>query len=286
MITVGNPSFLSWKQIRNLGFSRAIFNSITDKISLVSVNIESDLNGIRLHRIYDTYVSDQKRIVSYNLGMAFAKYYSEKLLDIPNLIHVETLKKQDAIIFTRNLGDPKREPDLVGLSPDGNWHVFESKGTTQGQLESKLADAKEQVGQVSTIHNQTPATFSACATNIGYDRIVSLIDDPDDKTNRDFEINTKKFIDTYYSPFLSIENVFEKKSQLREMDGFRYYANDIEMQGLRLTIGLEEETYFLLKESSITNIFEGLNKMKNIIGGLSEEASIGLDGILVKYEEY
>lgn len=284
IITVGNPSFISWNSIRTLGFARAIYNSIIEKISLIAVNIESDLNGMRLHQIYDTYVSDQKRIVSYNMGMAFAKYYSEKLLDIPHLIHVETLKKQKAITFSRIDGESKREPDLVGRSTDGNWHVFEAKGTTQNQLDSKLSEAKEQVEQVDTIHNQTPATFNACATNIGYDRVFSLIEDPESKKNKKAEINIEKYVDAYYSFFTSLENILDKRSQIRQMDGFRYYASDIEAKGLQLTIGLEEETYSLLKEKSPSRLFEGLSKMKDFIGGLSEEASIGLDGFLVKYK--
>lgn len=44
-------------------------------------------------------VSDKKRIVSYNLGMAFAKFYAEKLLDIPSLVHVESLKALGSIEF-------------------------------------------------------------------------------------------------------------------------------------------------------------------------------------------
>lgn len=284
IITVGNPSFISWNTIRSLGFSRAIYNSIIAKIGLIASNIQSDLNGMRLHPIYDTYVSDEKKIVSYNMGMAFAKYYSEKLLDIPQLIHVEALKKQNVITFTRNVGASKREPDLVGRTADGNWHVFEAKGTTQNQLNSKIKEAKEQVEQVDTIHNQNPATFNACATNIGYDRVFTLIEDPDSKKNKIVELNVEKYLDTYYSSFMSMESILDKRSEIREMDGFRYYANDIEAKGVRLTIGLEEETYSLLKEKSISKLFDGLGKMKNFIGGLSDEASIGLDGFVVLYK--
>ena len=99
MITVGNPSFITKKQIRDFGLARAIYSSVIEKFGVVFENISSDRNGMRLHPIYHTHVSDKKRIVSYNLGMAFAKFYAEKLLDIPNLIHVENLKSLGIIEF-------------------------------------------------------------------------------------------------------------------------------------------------------------------------------------------
>lgn len=104
MVTVGNPSFLSLQKIRDHGLARALYDSIIKKVAIVANNIQSDQAGIRRHQIFDTYVSDEKRIVSYNLGMAFAKLYSEKLLGIPNLVHIEFLKKQNAVTFVQQAG--------------------------------------------------------------------------------------------------------------------------------------------------------------------------------------
>lgn len=99
IVTVGNPSFFSWDSIRQNGLFRTLSDSIIQKVLLVQANIDSSPAGIGLHPIFHGYVSDQKRIVSYNLGMAVAKIYAEKLLEIPNLIHVESLKKIGAITF-------------------------------------------------------------------------------------------------------------------------------------------------------------------------------------------
>ena len=73
MVTVGNPSFISRQKIRDFGLARAIYDSVIEKVGTVWENIESDRTGMRLHPIYHSHVSDKKRIVSYNLGMAFAK---------------------------------------------------------------------------------------------------------------------------------------------------------------------------------------------------------------------
>src|SRR4030095_5137145 len=134
IVTVGNPSFLSWQDIRNYGLFRAISTSVVQKVLLVQANISSSPSGMHLHPIFQTYLSDQKRIVSYNLGMAVAKIYAEKLLSIPNLTHVESLKKVNAITFVAQPGRSK-EPDLVGKTENGDWHVFEAKGTSQKYLE-------------------------------------------------------------------------------------------------------------------------------------------------------
>ena len=175
MITVGSPSFISWREIRANGFFRTLSNSIIQKFLLVQANIESSPNGMNLHHSFHNHVSDQKRIVSYNLGMAFAKYYAEKLLKIPNLTHLETLKKIGAVTFVKQSGKSK-EPDLVGMTSNGDWHVFEAKGMSSNKLATEVNKAKNQARQISTIHGQNPATLSACATFFGSNRITSLID--------------------------------------------------------------------------------------------------------------
>ncbi len=81
IITVGCPSFISWEAIRQNGLMRVLSNSIVRKILLVHDNIDLVENNLVLHPIFQQQVSDQKRIVSYNLGMAFAKIYAERLLD-------------------------------------------------------------------------------------------------------------------------------------------------------------------------------------------------------------
>jgi hypothetical protein len=107
LITVGNPSFITKNDIKTNGLMRTLSNAILKKVILVQTNIKVNRNEICLHPIFDTYVSDEKRIVSYNLGMAIAKLYASELFDIPNLIHVETLKQQGSVILPKTQSSQK-----------------------------------------------------------------------------------------------------------------------------------------------------------------------------------
>ena len=206
IITVGNPSYFSLQAIRDYGFARVMYDSIFKKIAIVASNIQSDLGGMRRHPIFDGYVSDEKRIVSYNLGMAFAKLYSEKLLGIPNLVHTEFLKRQNAITFARQAANVRpKEPDLVGQTSDGNWHLFEAKGVSSStsQLNRKIAEAKNQVRQVAAIHGVAPLTGSACATFIGRDRILTHLVDPPSDEGKKLKLIEKSLSILITHPFCS-----------------------------------------------------------------------------------
>ncbi len=291
IITVGNPSFLSWQSIRQFGLARALYDSILEKVALVASNIESDPAGMRRHPIFDTYVSDKKRIVSYNLGMAFAKFYSEKLLGIPNLIHIEFLKKNGAVAFAPQPGnDRPKEPDLVGQTPDGSWHVVEAKGvsTSESQLSGKIAEAKLQIQQVATIHGASPATGNACATYIGADRIFTRLEDPPSSDGKRLELVREKFYDAYYAPFLLAEASLQTARRKERIDGLEVDFFDLERANRRIRIGLDSEIAELV-----------LSKRYDISSGISQKLrqysssdrpmdrySIGLDGFVVGYTDH
>ena len=57
----------------------------------------------------------------YNLGMAFAKFYAEKLLNIPSLVHVESLEGTWIIEFL-TLKMEKVETRSCGAMSNGDWH--------------------------------------------------------------------------------------------------------------------------------------------------------------------
>lgn len=289
IITVGSPSFISWREIRENGLFRTISNAIIQKFLLVQANIESNPNSMNLHHSFYNHVSDQKRIVSYNLGMAFAKYYAEKLLEIPNLTHLETLKKIGAVTFVNQYGRSK-EPDLVGMTSNGDWHVFEAKGMSSNKLLTELNKAKNQAQQISTIHGQNPATLSACATYFGIDRIQSLIKDPESDGEKQIELKKDLFYEGYYNSFFSFGELLNKKSTKDKYENIDYQSFDIKTRDLELTIGLESEIFELLQEKNYNQIDEfysskSNNKETNYVLD-SEEISIGLDGFIVKYTNY
>lgn len=288
IISVGSPSFISWRAIRENGLFRVLSTSILQKWALVHDNIESIENNLILHPIFLQQVSDQKRIISYNLGMAFAKIYAERLLEIPNLIHVETLKKLDAITF-HNTGGKKREPDLVGQTTDGLWHVFEAKGVSRNQLNTKIIEAKSQANEVDTIHGNPPATSSACATYLGSAKILSRIEDPDEKREKKIEIKTNEYYQMYYNSFFSLKEFVGEDPKKNKFEEMTYYEFRILTKKLNLTVGLDEEVYELIQEKNYQPILNFLQKKKGITQETvlkdTESISLGSDGFIVRYTD-
>jgi len=285
MITVGNPSFMSMQDIREYGLARTIYSSVVEKIGIVFENIESNRNGMRLHPIYHRHVSDKKRIVSYNLGMAFAKFYAEKLLDIPSLVHVESLKKMGAIEFVDPEKGGGREPDLIGQCTNGDWHVFEAKGMSNNQLNAKILDAKEQVQRIESINGVLPKTLNACATYFNNNRILTFLADPVSEKEKRYEIKREQFIDSSYKPVFLFEDALDKKLELKVEDGFRYYAINLKGKGINLTVGIEEEIHDLVQQKELyefpSSLSSKLTEQRTI--EREQNISIGLDGIVVKY---
>lgn len=291
IITVGNPSFFSLQNIRDYGFSRALYDSILKKVAIVASNIQSDLAGMRRHPIFDAYVSDEKRIVSYNLGMAFAKLYSEKLLDIPNLIHIEFLKKQNAVTFVKQAENSRpKEPDLVGQTVDGRWHIFEAKGisSSASQLNGKILEAKNQVRQVATIHGARPSTVSACATYIGPDRILTYLEDPPSDDGKRIEVDREKFIDSYYAPFLLAARTLDRPLRQERIDGLDVDFYDLQDASRKLSIGLDREISELIrnKRYNLPDSIAKRLKEHSLTNQKGDKYSIGLDGFVVGYTDH
>ena len=282
MITVGNPSFISRQKIRDFGLARAVYNSIIEKVGIIWENIQSDKLGMRLHPIYHSHVSDKKRIVSYNLGMAFAKFYAEKLLNIPTLIHVESLKELDAINFHATIGKG-REPDLVGQCTNGNWHVFEAKGMSKNNLNTQIKSAKQQVQRIASIQGERPETLNACATYFNDREILTYLQDPKSESEKIIHINKERFVDNYYKPLFLISNAINKPFNLRRDAGFNYYSIDLETKGIKLRIGLEEEVYNLIMQKEFNTLHSfSKEKFKNYSQYfIHNNYSVGLDGIVV-----
>lgn len=287
MITVGNPSFISKQKIREHGLARTIYSSVIEKVGIVFENIQSDRRGMRLHPIYHGHVSDKKRVVSYNLGMAFAKFYAEKLLDIPSLVHVEGLKALGTVDFIEPEDGRGREPDLVGQCLNGDWHVFEAKGMSTNQLNSKILSAKEQVQRVESIDGIPPQTLNACATYFNDERILTYLVDPESKKEKRYKVKREKFLDSVYKPIFLFEDALNKKLELRVEDGFRYYAINLETKGLNISVGIEEETHDLIQQRELFEFPPSLrSKLSEQRGQEREENySLGSDGIIVKYRD-
>ena len=287
MVTVGSPSFFTLEQIKQYGFVRAFYVAIIEKAAIVANNIAADKVRLRRHPVFDSYLSDQKRIISYNLGMAFAKFYSQRLLGIPNLIHVENLKKQNAIGFIKKTGTSRtREPDLVGQTPDGQWHIFEAKGVSGSptQLPGKINDAKIQVAQVAAIQSSSPATRSACATYIGSDRILTYVCDPPSDAEKSIEIDPRKFVQAYYAPYLLADRLGQPRRRSLRVNGLVFEVIDLENAGRTLTIGVDASTLDAIRRSDVKALFSDRDRPLPPEDSPDTPFSIGPDGFYVSYQ--
>lgn len=285
MVTVGSPSFFSIENIRNYGFVRAFYLAIVEKAAIVLNNITADQVRLRRHPVFESYVLDQKRIISYNLGMAFAKFYSQNLLGINSLVHVESLKKLNAVSFLAQTGTSRpREPDLVGQTPDGRWHIFEAKGVSGStkQLSGKIADAKIQVAQVAEIQGKTPATRSACATYIGLDRILTYVCDPPSEADKSIDIDASKFVQAYYAPYLLADRFNQPSRRSILVNNTAFEVIDLESVYGTLSVGVDAAVLDAIRRNDLKVLF-GERDAK-----LQEESpdtpySIGPDGFYVSY---
>lgn len=280
IITVGNPSYLTINDIRQNGLFRAMSDSIFQKALLVQSSIDSNPDGIHLHHSFEHKLTDYKRMISYNLGMAVTKFYAEKLFNVPNLMHIESLKKQNSVTF-HTINSTTQEPDLVGTKADGSWHIFEAKGMSLNKLKGEVRKAKIQAQEINRIHGFIPETLNACATHFRTDKIITRIEDPKSTKEKDIEIiSYSNYLEKYYNSFFS----FSKEVKKQKMNDLDYVYFDIKHPKLNLSIGLDNEIYELIMQKDFNYINEFYSKKKNnntLVD--NENISIGQDGFIIKY---
>lgn len=281
-ITVGNPTVFSWKRIKEEGLVRAFLTSVMEKAIQTYCNLHVSGNSIALHQTYFNLVQDKKRDVSYNLGMALSKFHAEKLLGIPNLIHVQFLKKTHVVQILHDENGNRLEPDLLGVSPDGSWHVFEAKGSPYPRLPGLIQEAKMQAERIETIAGQTPATTSACASHFSNSRIVSRISDPKPKGSWKIEVDRMNIVKSRTKSFFWLGLATKQKPKLTNIDGVRFYELEFSNKNLDFSLGLESELYESEGEIDVT----ALGRMQSRLSDLSRfdatDVSIGLDGWIVR----
>lgn len=207
------------------------------------------------------------------------------------MVHIEFLKKQGAVSFVQQARNSRsKEPDLVGQTADGNWHIFEAKGVSSSasQLNGKISEAKNQVQQVATIHGEPPATGSACATYIGADRILTYLEDPPSDEGKQVEIERGKFLDSYYSPFLLAGEILDRPIRQERIDGLDVDFYDFERASRKLSIGLDREISELIRSKEYDlpeSIIKRLREYSSS-DGQQGRYSVGLDGFVVGYTDH
>ncbi|MFJ5300037.1 hypothetical protein ACIQAL_26395 [Pseudomonas sp. NPDC088368] len=155
-------------------------------------------------------------------------------------------------------------------------------------MNSKIAEAKQQVRQVEKIHGLQPATGTACATYIGSDRILTYLDDPSGDDGKHMDIDNKKFFDAYYAPFLLAGKYLDRNSKREKIDGLDVEFYDLVEGGRKLSIGLDREILELIKSNRYSFSGDTLARLKSysFLGDRDGRYSVGLDGFVVSYTDH
>lgn len=105
-------------------------------------------------------VSDpsEKTSISFYLGMTLAKLFAEQLFDVPRMLHFAVYAQNYQVVAAAG----ESRPDLIGLSNNGEWFVFEAKGRSNNFDAEALETAKAQAEQIQSIDNLAPVCNIAC----------------------------------------------------------------------------------------------------------------------------
>ncbi len=152
---------------------------------------------------YEMSDPSEKTSISFYLGMTLAKLFAELLFNVPRMLHV-AVYGQNYQIAT---GQGASRPDLIGITANGQWFVFEAKGRSNGFDSSALASAKTQAQQISSIDGAPPVCSIASQSFFSSKGLRFQMDDPEpNETNhpRKLSINREEFENAYYAPIRSI----------------------------------------------------------------------------------
>ena len=200
-----------YSQVFNQGFWR-----LCSLFALTYSNVDTIRGNLILSSTFQRLQQSEKVAVSYHLGMGLAKACSEKLLNIPWLLHLDSIP--NVVIGSQNRPVPTkfqlhatrkiaREPDLIGYDTQGNSHVFEAKGYSSGINTSELQHAIDQVSQVVTINGVGPATRTVSFSDLSASPFLITIIDPDNDESFGYQIkiNFNSYLRTHYSVFAETE---------------------------------------------------------------------------------
>lgn len=213
---------------------------------------------------YMTSDPSEKTSISFYLGTTLAKLFAEVLFDVPRMLHV-AVYGQNYQIAT---GPGASRPDLIGLSANGDWFIFEAKGRSNGFELEALQTAKAQAGQITAIDSVAPVCRVASQCFFASDGLRFRMDDPsrpESERSRTLKISRSGFEHAYYDPLRSIlaarETVEDVVIAGHKLRGTRIPEADI-------FLGLAEQQPQLVANQAI--------------GVSSPSEYLGHDGVLVR----
>ncbi|MFC1481081.1 hypothetical protein ACFL6E_02415 [Candidatus Neomarinimicrobiota bacterium] len=262
--TRGTRDFLSLpRHVLNARRGRAIFarNFITVE------------NGLWIiHNEYRAQDRSEKVVLSYWLGISFAKIVASRLLGTSWLAHVDALIA-DNVLVPSNIG--RERPDLAGHDRQNNWHIVEAKGRSVFIEPNLMQSAKNQAMMIDRAQGSVPQTRSGCIVKLFSSPIQVEIDDPEgNQSKTSWEINMVRFYDKYYSTIIHF--IQNNERSLIEVNNLAYLTTEISLFGQRIKIGLLNDLF--MEPASIVEMTERLDSIVDYSKESPPNISIGRDG--------
>ncbi|GAA1525604.1 hypothetical protein GCM10009730_37630 [Streptomyces albidochromogenes] len=150
----------------------------------------------------------EKVALSYALGQAMTGIFSERVLSVRFLMHVDRYAGRHGIVFDNS---SKKRADLFGEKLAGGWVVAEAKGRS-GTVDWKLEQTMiAQKGTIKSIGGVKPDFAFGCAAHFpklsddSEPLAVLAIDPPELEPDAiDLGVTPDRFIQAYYEPFLTV----------------------------------------------------------------------------------
>ena len=203
----------------------------------------------------------EKGAVSYFFGLTMAKLFSERLLNVPWLMHLDVYET-----YLRPRLVAKKRPDLVGKDNSGRWVIVEAKGRSNSLgpnvMNNVMNKAKQQTRELRTIRGCRPYLRAAFACYFSRRQLKAEIQDPDDLSENgpDLRIEDAAFLSDYYRPIIDIFSNSDAK-RLTFQDGRLFRV--VEFRGIDMQIGLNEQLMVPAKSGEIDlHLMKSLSESK------------------------
>ena len=202
-LTVGRPN-----TAYVLGHGDASYYEALFRLSLVRMALEERprnewLNRTKAFRSLDP---TEKGSVSYFLGMAVCKLFSDEMLRTPWLLHLDVFRDQ----LEAHVLSGRSRPDLVGSDHSGAWHAFECKGRSSVPSESERRKAKNQAQRLVRVGSTDCSLHVGAISYFRQDRLEFHWRDPEPEEEDKLEpLEVELPNDAwghYYAPALALHN--------------------------------------------------------------------------------
>lgn len=142
----------------------------------------------------------EKGVVSFYAGMAMAKVYADKVLNIPWMMHISRYEATWAVRYGANMN----RPDLFGCNALGEWAVAEAKGRVR--VTTKLVNKmQQQKSAVASVQGVVPAYRYGSATRFEGGRLaLRVVDPPRRGRAQDVPIDSAAWLLDYYRPVVDL----------------------------------------------------------------------------------